>query len=212
MNTKGWFKSAMACATLLSSVSVCRSIYAQSTIRQPGEHPDYSVELEPHFALGAFDPPGNTIAPGFGGGLRLTIPVVKQGFIASINNSIGISFGFDWLHYSGNDVTIGPCAYFAPGPAGTLICTQVAGFNAGPASYLFFPVAMQWNFWLHERFSAFGEPGLAIYYRKAQYYPGSDVSLTPVFDLGGRWHFSKVAALTFRLGYPVFTLGVSFFL
>jgi hypothetical protein len=31
-------------------------------------------------------------------------------------------------------------------------------------------------------------------------------------DVGGRWHFSDIASLTFRFGYPTFSLGVSFFL
>jgi hypothetical protein len=88
----------------------------------------------------------------------------------------------------------------------------VAGPTAGPANYLFFPVAMQWNFWLHQQFSVFGEPGFVVYYRKAQYDQDSGLGLSPLLDIGGRWHFSKVAALTFRLGYPVFSIGVSFLL
>ena len=31
------------------------------------------------------------------------------------------------------------------------------------ASYLVFPVVMQWNFWLSQNWSVFGEPGLVIY-------------------------------------------------
>ncbi len=195
-------------ATILS-----RPARAQSTIRNPGTHPNYAVELEPHALLGPFDPPGATIGTGLGAGLRATIPIVKNGFIETINNSVGISFGFDWLHYSsGHDVAVGPCARYIIGPNNTLICAQVAGPYGGPANYVYFPVALQWNFWLHEKFSAFGEPGFVVYYRKAQYEPNSNVGLAPLFDVGGRWHFSDVAALTFRFGYPAFSLGVSFFL
>ena len=178
----------------------------------PGEHIDYAVELEPHFVAGPFDPPGNTTGTGLGAGLRATIPIVKNGFISTINNSVGVTFGFDWLHYSGQDVVVGPCAQWIAGPNGTRICTQVAGPTAGPANYVYLPVGLQWNFWLHEQFSVFGEPGLVVYYRNPRYADNSNLGLAPLFDIGGRWHFAKPAALTFRLGYPTFSLGVSFFL
>jgi hypothetical protein len=187
--------------------------HAQSTIKNPGAHPDYAVELEPHLLVGPMDPPGDTIGTGWGAGFRLTVPIVKNGFVPTINNSVAISFGLDWLHYSsGHEVGIGPCARWIPGPNNTPICAQVAGPYWGPANYVFFPAAMQWNFWLHEKFSAFGEPGFAIYYRKAEYEPDGGLGLTPMLQLGGRWHFSDVAALTFRFGYPTFSLGVSFLL
>jgi hypothetical protein len=203
----------LACAAGLALTSLSRAAHAQSILRHPGEHPNYAVELEPHFAFGAFDPPGDTSGTGIGAGLRLTIPVVKNGFISTINNSVGISFGFDWLSYSGNDVSFGYCGRWIPGPASTRICTQVAAPNSGgTAQYVLFPVAMQWNFWLHERFSVFGEPGLVVYYRKAKYEMDGGLGLAPLFDVGGRWHFSKIAALTVRLGYPTFSLGVSFLL
>jgi len=185
---------------------------AQSTIRHPGEHPDYAVELEPHALVGLIDPPGNTLGTGIGAGLRVTIPIVKNGFVETINNSIGLSFGFDWLHYtSGHDASVGYCGRWIVGPNNTRICAQLAGPSGASANYVFLPVAMQWNFWLHQKFSAFGEPGLVIYHRKAQYEDGG-FGLAPMFDIGGRWHFSDIAALTFRFGYPTFSLGVSFLL
>lgn len=203
---------ALACPTLLALFILSSSAHAQSVIKRPGEHPDYAAELEPHASLGAFDPPGNTSGTGLGAGLRVTIPIVKNGFIQTINNSVGISFGFDWLHYPGNDASIGPCALWVAGPNGTRICTRIAGPTLGPTDYVFFPVAMQWNFWLHDKFSVFGEPGIVVYYRKAKYEPDSGVGLAPLLDIGGRLHFSQWAALTLRLGYPTLSLGVSFFL
>jgi hypothetical protein len=66
---------------------------------------------------------------------------------------------------------------------------------------------MQWNFWLSTHWSVFGEPGLAF---------GSDngrgTFLWPAFYAGGRYHFTDRIALTMRLGYPDFSLGVSFLL
>ena len=202
----------LASATSIALIFQAQSGSAQGLIRHPGEHIDYSVELEPHVAFGPFDPPGNTNGTGLGLGMRATIPIMKNGFVSTINNSVGVSFGFDWLHYSGQDVVVGPCARWVAGPNNTLICVQVAGPGVGPANYVFLPVAMQWNFWLHQKFSVFGEPGLVIYYRKPTYFENSGVGLAPMLDIGGRWHFARPAALTFRFGYPVFSLGVSFFL
>ena len=207
-----WRTNTLAMSTAFGLVLLNGHAFAQSTIRNPGEHPDYAVELEPHALFGPFDPPGDTIGTGLGAGLRVTIPIVKNGFIPTINNSIGISFGFDWLHYSsGHDVAVGYCGRWIVGPNNTRICAQLAGPSGAPANYVFLPVAMQWNFWLHPKFSAFGEPGLVIYHRKAD-YEDAGLGLAPMFDVGGRWHFSDVAALTFRFGYPTFSLGVSLLL
>jgi hypothetical protein len=183
---------------------------AQSTIRQPGAHVDYAVEVEPHLAFGLFEPLGAPTGTGFGAGLRVTIPVVRNGFVPTINNSVGISLGFDWVHYyDGGSENIGYCASYVPGPGGTRICTAVGGPFAGPSNYLYFPAAMQWNFWLTDQFSVFGEPGLAIYYEKARYEANGGIGAAPVFALGGRWHFMRRAMLTVRLGYPLTSLGVS---
>lgn len=200
-------------ASALGSVLSSEAAHAQSIIRNPGAHLKYLVELEPHALVAPMDPPGDTRGTGFGAGLRVTIPIVQNGFVQTINNSVGISFGLDWLHYSsGHEVSVGPCGRWIAGPDNTRICTQVAGPSWSPANYVFLPLAMQWNFWLHQRFSAFGEPGLVIYHRKGEFEPAGEFGLAPLFQVGGRWHFSDVAALTFRFGYPTFSLGVSFLL
>src|SRR5690606_3872287 len=76
---------------------------AQSTIRQPGNRPQYRFEAEPHLLLGVFDPPGFGSGTGFGAGFRGSIEIVPDGFIGSINDSVAIGFGADWVHYEGND-------------------------------------------------------------------------------------------------------------
>lgn len=181
----------------------------QSTIRQPGEHPDYAVELEPHLLAGLFDPPGLPDGSGIGAGLRLTIPIVRNGFIPNINNSVGISFGIDWVHYEGDEFVMGSCARRVTGPGGVSVCTEVLAPVGGKSNYLYFPAAMQWNFWLAEKFSVFGEPGLALYYEKSRAEVESHVGIAPVFLVGGRWHFLRRAMLTARIGYPAMSLGVS---
>lgn len=67
--------------------------------------------------------------------------------------------------------------------------------------------AMQWNFWLSDKWSVFGAPGLGIHL-----HDGGNVDLRPAFGAGGRFHFTPNFALTMRVGYPVSAVGLSFFL
>src|SRR5690606_19347209 len=83
---------------------------------------------------------------GFGPGFRGTIVIVDNGFIGKINNSVGIGFGLDWLVF-GDDHCHGP----RRNPDFCHDHHQVIT-----------PVVLQWNFWLHERWSVFGEPGFAL--------------------------------------------------
>ncbi len=177
--------------------------WAQSTIRQPGARTAYSVELEPHLFIGAFNPPGPGVSTGFGAGLRSTIELAPRGFLPKLNDSVGLGLGLDWVRYDSN--RRGDCTRFEDGPNDTRICTEVDG--GGDADYLILPVVMQWNFWLSRSWSAFGEPGMFFH------VADDDVGFN-LFSIsgGGRWHFSEDATLTLRLGYPAVTIGVSFLL
>lgn len=159
-------------------------------IREPGLHPAYMLEAEPHLALGFIDPPGPARGTGIGMGARGAVEIVDNGFIPTINNTIAIGFGLDWVSYGG-----GACPPGAEEP-----CDR-------EHSNLWIPLVLQWNFWLSEDWSVFGEPGPALRLE------GSKVSVEPLeFWVGGRWHFMQYAALTMRVGYPTFTVGVSFLL
>jgi len=184
----------------LLSVASPREARAESVIKSPGDHPTYHVELEPHVLLGWANLSRDN---GLGLGARLTIPVVQNGFVSTINNSVGISFGLDWLRYDG-------CYY------------RGNRFEGGcGASFFVFPVAMQWNFWLTTNWSVFGEPGLYVYHGVFDDYCGNGLpgcgyptrtSIQPALYLGGRFHFSEKVSLTMRVGYPTLSFGVSFFL
>ena len=183
---------------------------ADDTIKHPGDHPHYVVELEPHLLLGWTAT--YVSGTGFGLGGRVSIPITHEGFIKTINNSVAIGLGLDWVHYSGPDCYyyyrgVGPC-YAAPS-----------------ADYLEFPVVMQWNFYVAQHWSVFGEPGLYIYhgifsspnYCNAPglppcgyFYNFTETGVGPAFYVGGRYHFSDSVALTMRLGYPTISIGVSF--
>jgi hypothetical protein len=187
-----------SCVALL--VSVAGHAQAQSSIRVPGQRPRYSFELEPHLLLTPFEAPDVPSGDGYGLGVRGTIEIAPDGFIPKLNDSVGIGFGLDWIHYDGLGGR-GYCRQFDHTAQGVPVCVET---SAHSSNYLFVPVVMQWNFWLHRQWSVFGEPGLALTH-------GVDTfGVVPVFSAGGRFHFNDSVALTARIGYPSFSVGVSF--
>lgn len=65
----------------------------ESIIKHPGDHPSYRFEAEPHGLVGfggPFERQGD-----FGAGFRGTVVIVDNGFVKTINNSVGIGFGGD---------------------------------------------------------------------------------------------------------------------
>jgi hypothetical protein len=163
------------------------------------------VEIEPHAALGFLVPSAGS---GVGIGERVTIPIVRNGFVRSINNSVGIGFGIDWIHYSG--------CFFVRNAVG----------QCAPLNRVWIPVVMQWNFYLSPHWSVFGEPGLAIAYsdwgegcvvdngnRVFVCGPAPNrVDVDPfIIFFGGQFRFSEGVALTMRVGWPYASVGVSFF-
>lgn len=190
--------------TTCALVFVAAQAQAQSIIKRPGAHPNYSFEAEPHLVLR--DNTGDD-GSGIGPGFRGTIVVVDQGFIGKINNSVGIGFGLDWLalgdeHCHGNTGNGDPNDDHCHDP-----------------SEIVLPVVMQWNFWLHRKWSVFGEPGLALVFDRDDDDDDwddddDDLDINPfVFYAGGRFHFSDTVTLTMRLGFPVtLSVGVSFLL
>lgn len=152
-----------------------------SIIKRPGAHPNYVLDIEPHLLLGTRD--------GFGGdngywgpGVRGTLVLVDNGFVKSINNSVGLGVGLDY-------------------------------FNYRHGSAFFVPVVMQWNFWLSDGWSVFGEPGIGFFVGDSGSVKRSrsdDRVLDPSIAIGGRYLFSNKLALTMRVGWPAASVGVSF--
>jgi hypothetical protein len=183
------------------SVSACLSILAlsgvvgaESTIKQPNAHPRYDFEAEPHLVLGWLDPPGPADGGGYGLGFRGTFELVDPGFIAGLNNTVGLGVGLDWMNYHFENCHRNP--------------NRDWDCDDDRSRYVWIPVVMQWNFFLHDQWSVFGEPGAAIRFQS----PGDDTLDPFVLYLGGRWHFADNASLTMRIGYPSTSVGVSFFL
>ncbi len=202
---------ALIAAVALGTALAPAAARADDTIKRPGDHPHYSVELEPHLLLGlaADNYYGGT---GFGLGGRVSINLTDNGFIKSINNSVAIGLGLDWVHYSA--------------PSGCYYGYQGGCYGYGAsADFLQFPVVMQWNFYVAEHWSVFGEPGLYIWHGSygngGCYAPNgapmgcgySDTGIGPAFWAGGRYHFNDTVTLIGRIGYPdLLTFGVSFML
>jgi hypothetical protein len=119
--------------TLGIALFLSSNALAQSTIKSPGRHPDYSFEAEPHVYYALVDPPGAKAGKGWGPGFRGTVELIDNGFIASLNNTVGLGFGVDWIAFHDSNTS------------------------------LWVPIVMQWNFWLSPSFSVFGEPGGGLY-------------------------------------------------
>jgi hypothetical protein len=189
-----------ALIAILSLVAPGRAA-AESTIRSPNP-PRYAVEIEPHLNLGVlgWDYGGTS----FGPGIRFGIPIMSPGFIPTINDSVAISVGADFVRYAGYQ--------YACDNAG---CYDTAGFWAA-----YVPVTLQWNFWLTDRWSVFGEPGLALRHSFQDDYctaingfscRGRD-RLLGSFYVGARLHLTDALALTLRVGYPTgLSIGLSIF-
>lgn len=168
--------AACLCSVALAAawMAAARPARAESTIRQPGTHPSYVFEAEPHFFFG-LPPPGHAAGQGFGPGFRGTVTLLQNGFVKSIDDSVGLGFGADWIAFTNKKTSI------------------------------WVPIVLQWNFWLTERISVFGEPGFG-------FYLGNTTGIRPDVSGGARFAITRSIAVTARAGYPAFSLGVSFLL
>jgi hypothetical protein len=192
--------SILALSALSAWVSPAR---AEGIIKQPGNHQNYAVELEPHLVVQYTRGPWG--GDGIGVGLRASIPFMHNGPVSQINNNIGISFGMDFTHFSDNGVCWG----------------DGWQYDSCNAYELWFPVVGQWNFFLTPVISVFGEFGLAARYSRWSYdglcangtpcnWHTSNLDLfEPVLWGGGRFLFGKSAGLLVRLGWPYIGVGAS---
>lgn len=180
----------LAAAASLAVFAMSGEAEAQSVIKSPNDHPDYAVELEPHLNIGLWGPGwfhgrggrgrgrGWDIDPAFGAGFRATPIIVDPGFIPKLNNTVGITFGLD----------VASC-----------------GDRCVNDVQMAIPVGMQWNFYVAEKWSVFGEVGGIVRTDFDEAWPDL------MFNAGGRYHFDESLALTMRAGYPWFSVGLSIF-
>jgi hypothetical protein len=87
-----FFLGTLATCAIVASGGSARA--DESIIKNPGDHPNYRFEAEPHGLLG-YGGPFNHGRGNLGAGFRGTIIILDNGFIKTINNSVGIGFGGD---------------------------------------------------------------------------------------------------------------------
>ncbi len=85
--------AALPLAVLLTLAPATAFGEEHAIIKDPGDHPRYVFEAEPHLIVGWGDPffPGGLP----GGGFRGTFHIAN-GFVKSINDSVGIGVGLDF--------------------------------------------------------------------------------------------------------------------
>jgi len=161
---------------------------ADSVIKQPSRHPVYRAELEPHINIlpwhrnyggGRYSGFGDFE---FGGGFRASIELADPAFIPKLNNTVAITFGIDFTN------------------------NNCRGYCRSDFSF-WSPVALQWNFFLTDKWSVFGEAGFML--RSYGFLSETHGDFT--LAAGGRYHFNDKVALTMRVGYPFVSVGLSFF-
>jgi hypothetical protein len=188
MNTRTFLLAGLTAASV--AVLIAPEARADSVIKQPSRHPVYRAELEPHVNIlpwhrnygryGGYKGFGDVE---FGGGFRASIELADPAFIPKINNTIAITFGVD---FTNNNCGYGRCYH----------------------DFSFWsPVALQWNFFLTDKWSVFGEAGFML--RSYGFFNETHGDFT--LAAGGRFHFNDKVALTMRIGYPFVSVGVSFF-
>ncbi|MCC6648116.1 MAG: hypothetical protein IT374_21420 [Polyangiaceae bacterium] len=150
-----------------------------SVIGRPGAHPGYVLDLEPHLLLGTDDGVGGDNGY-WGPGVRGTLILVDNGFVKSINNSVGLGVGLDYLDYKHGS------AFYVP---------VVMQWN--------FFLSSGWSVFGEPGIGFFlGDGGV----RRRH----DDRVLDPNLAIGGRYLFSDKLALTMRIGWPAASVGVSF--
>ncbi len=131
------------------------------------------------------------VGKGLASGVRFGIPIIHNGFIKTINNSIYINFGADLYFLDALDKKKSTAYGIAIG----------------------IPVTMHWEFYFTPRWSAFGEVGPNIFLHSGV-FDGHGWDWSPshwfIASAGGRYFINRTLTLTLRLGSPYSSFGVSF--
>lgn len=204
-----FLKTLFAACLFMMGLTHVDAAQAQTIIKQGNASRAYKVEIEPRGLFTPFPPPRGWADAGLGGGINFGINLAPKGFLPSVYDSVALGIGLDFVQYFGGGPSTSECAEWQ-GRGESAICVRTRG-GSGPALVVYTPVVMQWNFYLTPKWSVFGEPGFAMFFRTAR-YENLNVGAIPTIFVGGRYHFSNKATLTMRLGYPYTTVGVSFFL
>lgn len=190
---KSLIPALLALAGAFTSLGYAPDADAANIIKRPGQHAQYDFELEPH-GIWSWAWPGH--GPGLG--VRANIPLFHNGPIDTINNNMAIGFGLDvaWWTHGSRTRRFGDR------------CWDDWGTDRCDGTTIWIPVVLQWNFYLTEIISVFGEPGAAMRYVSWE-YDDDFHPFVPVFAGGARFQFGERVGLTVRLGYPYSSVGAN---
>ncbi|MCZ7678377.1 MAG: hypothetical protein M5U28_06225 [Sandaracinaceae bacterium] len=182
-----WLAAAFAALTALSAPGVAEAQRGQVDINTPhtGGRP-FQLDIHGGFTWWGI---------GAATGVRFGIPIVDNGFVSSINNAVYINFGIDFYWVRSRCGNPG-CSYW--------------DYGAG----LGLPVALHWEFYFNENWSAFVELGVNIFFHpwfwdngRFDAYEGGYWFLGAV---GGSFHINEWFLLTLRVGTPYIAFGITF--
>lgn len=181
-----WLALALATLTALQAPQVAEAQRGNVDISRPftGQRP-FQLDIHAGFEWWGV---------GFATGARFGIPIMNNGFVPSINNAVYINFGFDfyWARWR----YVGAGNYWDYG----------AGFGI--------PVALHWEFYFNEHWSAFAEIGVNVYFHPrflhGERYDVYDGGYWFLFAVGGSFHVNDWLLLTLRVGSPYIAFGVTF--
>lgn len=127
----------------------------------------------------------NAYGTGVALGARFGVPVLDNGFVNTIDNSVYINFGADLYNTYSRRL-------------------DRRGIGIGV------PIAMQWNFNFTEDWSAFGEVGINLFAGPSTFDGDFLVDANWLITaIGGRYHFDESIAFQLRIGTPYTSVGVS---
>ncbi len=129
---------------------------------------------------------------GIGPGFQMIFPILKNGFIPSLNNAFYLGFFTDFQ--------------FHPDGAGRF--SSEYGFFSIPVG-----IFAQWRFYLLEKLSLFVNVGGGvwpwIFSSNNVYYHDTIIRGFPLFEIGANFHFAKHVGLNVTLGYPAARVGLN---
>jgi hypothetical protein len=181
--------SALVGALLLALPATAHAEEPAATPPRASWHPKYVAELELHGEFAIADYYG----PGGGMGLRATLPIFENQPLKRVDDTISLSIGLDWVRYG---------SYHPTGAGSTNVTTDA----------FYVPLSVPFDVWLG-RVALFVEP--AVVWRFARYDGCGRLACDessrffPTGFVGMRVKTAERVSITFRAGWPMFTLGAS---
>jgi len=171
-------------ALVVSAAILIGSAASPSSASAQAGHIAGAVRLDVHLGLGW--------RGSLGPGLRVDIPLARDGLISSVNDELALTLGADFLFHTFDDHDHAHDRH------------DRHHQHDGDLTLLF-PLAVQWNFILPHNWTVFPELGIAIEHHREH------VHVLPDIGAGARWHFaSGQTALLLRLTHPgMFQIGLT---